>query len=78
MSLAVEVQMLSPQEAAAQRYMTRKGYPNARPYSSDKIEDMPCWYFSYRLPDGDLELEVYFDHRRDDWVFTVSSFAPQA
>ena len=78
MSLAVEVEMLSPQEAAAQRYMTRKGYPDAKPYATDKIEDMTCWYFSYRLPDGDLELDVYFDHGKDDWVFTVSNFVVQA
>ena len=70
--------MVSPQEAAAQRYMQRKGYPDVRPYRSDKIEDMPCWYFSYRLPDGDLELEVYFDQDRGDWTFAVSSFVAQA
>jgi len=78
MSAVVEVEMLTPQEAAAQRYMQRKGYPGVRPYDQDKIEDMACWYFYYRLPDGDLELEVFFDYRKNDWTFTVSSFAPNA
>ena len=74
MTTAVEVTMQTPQETAALRYMQNKGYGNVRPYDQDKIDGVPCWYFYYRLPEGDLELEVFFDEKRNDWVTTVSSF----
>jgi hypothetical protein len=57
---------------AAQAYMKRKGYPDARPYSVIPIEGQPCWYFYYQLPEGRLELEVSDDD--GVWRWIVSSF----
>ena len=65
-----------PQELAARRYMERKGNPDARPYDQDKLEDLPCWYFYYHLPDGDVELEVSFDAERQEWNTMVTHFTP--
>lgn len=65
---------MPPQDLAARLYMNHKGYPDARPHEVDKLEDEPCWYFYYELPDGDLELEVLWDKSQEDWVCTVTSF----
>lgn len=42
----------------AQDFMLKKGYPEIRPFGVIQVEDAPCWYFYYRLPEGVLELEI--------------------
>lgn len=46
------------QDQAAAKYMAHKGYPDIVPTSVEKVDDIPCWYFTYNLPEGPLELEV--------------------
>lgn len=63
----------TPQAKIARHFMHHKGYDQA-PFDVLKLEDQACWYFYYELPEGNLELEVYFDLERDDWDVTVSAF----
>jgi hypothetical protein len=56
----------------AQDYMRRKGYPQVRPHLVEKVQEIPCWYFYYDLPDGDLELEVFWD--KGEWNTYVTAF----
>jgi len=72
MSLVTQVE--APQDTAARLFMDHKGYPDARPFEVDKLEDQLCWYFYYELPEGVLELEVWWNERVQDWVCTVTSF----
>lgn len=65
---------LSPQEQVAHQFMAHKGYPNLLPIDMEKIEgDEPCWYFLYDLPEGRLELEVYWNG--ESWETTVTAFS---
>lgn len=48
----------SPQDTLATYFMTRKGYPDARPVLVEKEQGKPVWAYSYDLPGGRLELEV--------------------
>lgn len=64
----------APQDMAARLFMEHKGYSDVRPIEVEKLDDIPCWYFYYDLPEGTLELEVYYDVRREDWISTVTSF----
>jgi len=63
---------LLPHEQAALQYMTHKGYPSIEPFDVDALDDQPCWYFYYELPEGTLELEVYWNGR--EWETTVTTF----
>jgi hypothetical protein len=63
----------APQDTVARLFMEHKGY-RVRPFEIDKLPDIPCWYYYYDLPDGRLELEVFFDARKQDWITTVTSF----
>lgn len=56
----------TPEEEAAAKYMAHKGYPNIVPTGVEKVEGTSCWYFTYELPEGRLELEVEHD---GDWKF---------
>lgn len=59
--------LMSPQEEAAAKYMAHKGYPKILPTDVGKVDGIPCWYFTYQLPEGRLELEV--EHVDGDWKF---------
>jgi hypothetical protein len=63
-----------PQLLLAQWYMAHKGYPDLDPYEVDKLDDQDCWYFYYQLPEGILELEVYYDQADNDWQVAVTAF----
>ena len=63
----------TPQGRVAQLFMEHKGLGHLQPYDIEKVEDEPCWYFYYELPEGDLELEVYWDPS-DGWDTQVSTF----
>jgi uncharacterized protein (DUF2141 family) len=64
----------APQETIARLFMDHKGYPDARPFETEKVADQPCWYFYYELPEGELELEVFYDKEMADWATTVTGF----
>lgn len=61
--------MTSPASEAAAKYMAHKGYPDLIPTNVEKVEDLTCWYYTYELPEGWLELEVEFVD--GDWKFTT-------
>lgn len=52
--------------------MSRKGYPHIRPHHVETLDGQPCWYFYYQLPEGELELEVFWDG--DEWLVAVTAF----
>lgn len=71
--------MMTPEEQVAALFMAHKGYPGIEPYDIDEIvpapgKDVSCWYFLYELPEGILELEVFWDEERMEWETTVSTF----
>lgn len=66
--------MSQPHVLVAQYFMARKGYPDLEPFEVTKLEDHDCWYFYFRLPEGDLELEVFYDRDKQDWQTTVTAF----
>lgn len=63
----------TPQAQIAEHFMRYKGY-HKKPHAIEKLEGQPCWYFYYALPEGELELEVYYDEVVDDWEVTVTAF----
>jgi len=64
----------SQAESVAEWYMRHKGYLDVVPNACEKIPDLPCWYFYYELPDGRLELEVFWSGT--EWQTCVTTFAP--
>lgn len=71
----MSVDLTTPQAQIAQHYMREtKGIKGAEPHDVDKIDDQLCWYFYYQLPQGELELEVFFSSDIDDWIVTVTAF----
>jgi hypothetical protein len=68
------IDMSTPQGRVAQQFMDHKGLGHLRPCDVDKLEDQPCWYFYYELPEGELELEVYWDHNDGTWETMVTTF----
>lgn len=54
---------------AAQKYMAHKGYPDLVPTNVEIVEGEPCWYVTYELPEGELELEV--EYSDGDWKFVT-------
>lgn len=65
---------MAPHEQIARQFMQHKGYGDVEPYDIDKLDDVPCWYFLYRLPEGTLELEVSWDECAGEWDTYVSTF----
>jgi hypothetical protein len=63
---------MAPQDLAAALFMEHKGFPGLEPYDIDKIEDEPCWYYLYEMPEGILELEVFWNG--EDWETMVTTF----
>jgi hypothetical protein len=68
------IDMATPEALAAQHFMERKGLGHLEPFDVEKLDDQPCWYFYYDLPEGQLELEVFWDPR-DGWETTVTTFS---
>lgn len=71
----MSVDLDTPQAQVARYYMISKGYRDIRPAEILKLDDLDCWYFYYELSEGDLELEVFYDHDKVDWTATVTTFA---
>ena len=67
------VDTTTPQALAAQEFMRRKGLGSLVPFDVEKLDDMPCWYFYYDLPEGELELEVFWSPE-DGWETMVTTF----
>lgn len=63
---------LAPHEQVAQLFMEHKGYAGAVPRDIEKLDGWPCWYFTYQLNEGILELEVNWNGR--DWETLVTTF----
>lgn len=69
------IDLTTPQAQIAQHFMREtKGIRDAVPHDVEKLDRQPCWYFYYRLPQGELELEVSYDQDEDDWMVTVTAF----
>lgn len=64
----------TPQAQAARQYMTHKGLGDEEPVDIQKLDGQDCWYFTYELPEGDLELEVFWDEPRMEWQMVVTTF----
>lgn len=62
----------APQARVAKLFMDHKGLGHIEPYRVERVEGEPCWYFYYKLPEGDLELEVSWED--GEWMTTVTSF----
>jgi hypothetical protein len=65
---------LAPQEQVAANFMARKGYRDIEPDDVEKLDDQPCWYFYYKLDEGTLELEVFWNEKRYVWETMVTTF----
>lgn len=65
--------MTTPQGRVAQQFMEHKGLGELKPYDMEKLDSTPCWYFYYELPEGTLELEVYWSERKG-WEPLVTAF----
>lgn len=68
------VDLTTPQALIAQHFMKHKGYSSIEPYDVERLDNQPCWYFYYELPEGDLELEVFYDETTKEWETTVTVF----
>lgn len=62
---------MDPYAVVAKNFMVHKGYPDAEPSDVYDVEDQKCKYFTYELPEGTLELEVWW---QGDWKARVSTF----
>lgn len=62
----------TPQARVAQLFMEHKGLGSVQPYTFEKVEGEPTWYYYYDLPEGKLELEVAWDGGA--WDTVVTSF----
>ena len=72
--MPVSTEQRSAHRIIADDFMAKKGL-DITPYDSEPLEgDADCVYFYYRLPQGTLELEVFYDRARDDWDVAVTSF----
>lgn len=71
----MNVDLTLPQAVIAQHYMRKtKGIKDAEPHDVIKLDGVACWYFYYSLPQGTLELEVFWDEELEDWLVTVTAF----
>lgn len=64
----------TPQGQVAQNYMIRKGYRGYYPIDIQELDGVPCWYFLYQLDEGLLELEVFWNDKKQEWETMVTSF----
>lgn len=64
---------MTPQDAVAQHFIARKGYPDLAPRDVMKLDGQQCWYYVYDLPDGFVvEIEVAWDG--EEWHTLVTTF----
>jgi hypothetical protein len=56
----------------ARDFMRRKGQ-HLEPVLVEQ-EGPELWYCYYELPQGRLELEVFYDKKKDDWEVAVTAF----
>lgn len=66
---------MGPHEELAAWYMSQKGYPDIQYRDVVKLDGKPCWYFVYDMPEGTLELEVFYKEQAKSWEITVTTFA---
>lgn len=67
-----EADVTASHELAARQFMAHKGLGHIRPHAVEQLEGHSCWYFYYQLPEGELELEVFWnDH---EWDINVTAF----
>ena len=71
------IDLSTPQAVAAQHFMDHKGLGHLRPFEVDQLDDQPCWYFYYELPQGELEVEVFWDSI-DGWECRATTWKPEA
>jgi hypothetical protein len=71
------IDLSTPQAQAAEHFMRHKGLGNLRPHDVEQLEDQPCWYFYYELPEGELELEVAYEVG-EGWECMVTTFKRNA
>jgi hypothetical protein len=71
----MDVDLGAPQALAAQQFMEHKGVPVA-PVAVEKLEGQHVWYFYYKLPEGQLELEVLYNGK--EWETHVCTFTRRA
>lgn len=57
----------------ARDFMARKGLGHLKPVEVDQ-DSANLWYCYYELPQGTLELEVFYDRFRDEWDVAVTQF----
>jgi hypothetical protein len=72
--LLVPADLRTRHAKVAQEYMAGKGYPSIRPLGLHAVEGDECWYFYYQLPEGLLELEVFFEPTSNKYRRRVAAF----
>ena len=72
---ALVIDLTTPQALVAQQFMRDKGYKRIEPCGVEQLDDQPCWYFLYQLPEGDLELEVFWNAATGEWETLVTCFS---
>ena len=72
------VDLTTPQARIAQFFMRDTKGLDIRPHAVEELEAEPCWYFYYEVNGSELELEVFFDEKLDDWTTTVTCIRPLA
>lgn len=68
------IDLTTPQAQIAQHFMRETKGISISPHDVEKLDDQLCWYFYYTLPQGELELEVFYGEDVDDWFVTVTAF----
>lgn len=63
---------MSPQDEVARDFMQQRGYTQD-PIEIEKVDGQTCWYYVYDVPEGELEIEVYWSSDYG-WDVSVSSF----
>lgn len=65
----------APETQIAQDFMTRKGYSGLVPFEVEEVDaEVALYYFYYRLPEGELELEVSWNPKTGMWDTMVTAF----
>lgn len=72
------IDLTTPQAQVAQFFMCDTKGLDIRPHAVEKVDDQPCWYFYYDVDGNELELEVFFDAKLDDWTTVVTCISPMA
>jgi len=70
----IDIDPDAPQTRVAQLFMERKGLGDLKPVNVEKVDGEPCWYFTYHVDAGSMELEVFWDEAKGEWETTVTGF----